>query len=450
MNEVLEYKGYWWLPEQPDNEVFGIFSFTPQQGITLELEGKLHPSFDRNFNPDLILGITKSGEHVTILNCQLTNQTHSLGNTYEQSSLVAEMAFKGKGFNAFHFESTDIIKFRRLTIRYAHLDEWLSDYIADFDIDTTDFPKNHSMTVQYQPSQAATAEFDGYKLALGVKYTSHHSIRKQVTIKQHALAEISFSEAKSLDDCFYFIYQIRNFLTLGLSVPTYPLQVIGLTETDQYIDFLYSQPHLPQNIRLFDSRNVLFSFPAIQENFQTYFANWFSRAEPLKPVYDLYFSARYNPHEYLQSTFLSLTQALETYHRRRYGGVYLANEEYKQKVYPKLAEAIPAELGNDFKQSLKKGTLQYANQFSLRKRLKDMTTELSEQQLGITFLYTRESRENFVGKVCDIRNYLTHYDPDSHVDVSSKELLDLTEKLIAILEIYLLKEIGFDFVTVQL
>jgi hypothetical protein len=46
---------------------------------------------------------------------------------------------------------------------------------------------------------------------------------------------------------------------------------------------------------------------------------WFDRARPLRPVYTLYFSALYSERMYLESEFLSLAQALETFHRNLYG-----------------------------------------------------------------------------------------------------------------------------------
>jgi hypothetical protein len=447
MDKEVKYQGVWWLPDQPKNRVCGAFTFTPTTGVVLELEGELHPNIPiqiGSFNPSLIVGIANSGEYINIINCRSTGVSHRR-DTYSTSKFAGEMAFTGKHKNAIHFSNTEQILFRRLSIHYANLDEWLAEYIADFNVEEADFSQGRPVTIEYMPTRAFEVECDGYKIILSIRHDRKHSPRKRITIGKQAFIEIAFEESKSLDDCFYYIYQLRNFLTLGLSVPTYPLQVSGRLETEENLDFLYSLPHLPTEIKPINPDHILFTFPNIQDNFQSYLDSWFKQAEPLKPVYDLYFSTRYNPHEYLQSTFLSLTQALETYHRRQYGGVYLATEAYKQDVYPKLAEAIPPDLGNDFKQSLKNGTLKYANQFSLRKRLKDMTKELSEQRLGIIFLNTKDKRYSFADRVNNVRNYLTHYDPNSPVDISSQELLDLIEKLRAILEIYLLKEIGFEF-----
>ena len=51
---------------------------------------------------------------------------------------------------------------------------------------------------------------------------------------------------------------------------------------------------------------------------------------------------------------------------------------------------------------------------------------------------------NFISKVCDTRNYLTHYDVSlKEKSASAKELYYLNEDLRTILQIYFLKELGF-------
>ena len=85
----------------------------------------------------------------------------------------------------------------------------------------------------------------------------------------------------------------------------------------------------------------------------------------------------------------------------------------------------------------------------MRKRLKNLTEDLSQGNLGIVFISSSKSRAEFAGKVSDTRNYLTHYDPEKPLDISTRELGDLVEKLSALLEVCLLWEIGFDFITIR-
>jgi len=39
MTEKFEYKGYWYLPSDPENAIAGILTYIPNESIILELIG---------------------------------------------------------------------------------------------------------------------------------------------------------------------------------------------------------------------------------------------------------------------------------------------------------------------------------------------------------------------------------------------------------------------------
>lgn len=141
---------------------------------------------------------------------------------------------------------------------------------------------------------------------------------------------------------------------------------------------------------------------------------------------------------------MSLTQALETYHRQIFGGKYQPDDEYLEGLYKTLVSAIPADIASEFKNSLKQGKLRYANEYSLRKRLQ-LIGEYIAENLQIPFLMDKKQRNIFVEKIADTRNYFTHFAPElrEKAALGGKELLDLRAKLRLLLQICLLKELGF-------
>jgi hypothetical protein len=158
----------------------------------------------------------------------------------------------------------------------------------------------------------------------------------------------------------------------------------------------------------------------------------------MRQVYNLYFSILYNSHIYLEDRFINFSQAIETYHRIKIGGKYQSDEEFRQGLYQKLVSVLPQEIDDGFRQSLKRGKLFYANEYSLRKRLQDIIRRLSSE-FPKNFI-----KSNFVSKVCDTRNYLKHYDQTlKEKAAKDEELYELTEDLRIILEICLLEELGF-------
>lgn len=228
--------------------------------------------------------------------------------------------------------------------------------------------------------------------------------------------------------------------------PVYPL-TIKARNFDTYeeidgkrifreIEIFYPNKYFPSNIKKIDSYYMLFTFKDIQENFELVLNNWFNKNELLKPVYDLYFSTIYNPFTYLNHKFLSLVQALEAYHRKMYGGNYLSDEQYNRitsKIKSVIDEELTGEINNTFKQKLA-----YLNEYSLRKRLKNIL-EIHEET---TNLFIGNKRD-FVNDVVNTRNYLTHFDNKltEHAK-NGRELYQLTLGLQQILNICLLYELG--------
>ena len=91
-----------------------------------------------------------------------------------------------------------------------------------------------------------------------------------------------------------------------------------------------------------------------------------AKSEIIEPVYNLYFAGFYKS-TYPENEFLNLTQVLETYHRRIYGGKYQEDEIYLNGLYKSFVAAIPLEIDDDFRNGLEIGSLRHANEYSLKK-----------------------------------------------------------------------------------
>ncbi len=119
-----------------------------------------------------------------------------------------------------------------------------------------------------------------------------------------------------------------------------------------------------------------------------------------------------------------------------YGGKYVSDENFKD-VYEKLVGAIPTETENDFKASLT-GKMKYLHEYSLRKRLKKITDDLS----GVVGILIKDVG-SFIDDVESTRNFLTHYDKSlEEKKRDGKELYMLTEQMKFLLEMCFLLEMG--------
>lgn len=449
MQEEIEYHGLWWLPEKPDNQVSGHLKYTPNNKIILDLLGTLQdsPYTNNSFEPLLILGVTSTGKYITLQDCFLTNTT--LNGGFVTSSLSVQRIFI-----EVHFETVEEIKFKSISVHYAHLDEWVDK--TGFNVDHSKLHKGR-LAVKYQQPKPIKVTVGDYEIMIqNVGPSTSFDRLNEMRISQKAWITISSVQEKSLDDYLAISRHIQNFLSLAMSSPTHPLTMQGETEANKEIlengkafyypvKIFYKPLYFPTNKKALHQLEMLFTLPDVEEKFAVYIANWINKANLLGPVYDLYFSTLYNPYMYLESKFLNLIQAIETYHRRKFGGKYQSDEEYQAGLYKKFVNVIPSDLEKGFKQSLKEGKLKYANEFSLRKRLQEIVDRLSPK-FAIEFIGLPKARKEFISKVNDTRNYLTHYSQDlSEKSAEGSELLRLTEKLEVLLEICLLEEIGTIF-----
>ena len=78
LSEEHIFKGYWWLPENPNNKVAGILTYTPGERMCLELlggfenaKGEYMGLFDEeNKSIPLIYGKDSNAKEITLVDCR--------------------------------------------------------------------------------------------------------------------------------------------------------------------------------------------------------------------------------------------------------------------------------------------------------------------------------------------------------------------------------------------
>lgn len=167
-------------------------------------------------------------------------------------------------------------------------------------------------------------------------------------------------------------------------------------------------------------------------------AAWLSRLDLISPVIDLYLAAL-RELGYAELSFAVIVQALETYHRRTTSETIIDPGRW-QDVSSTLAAQLAAAVPKGAPRDILAHKLAYLNELSLGQRLKGLIrslgtvgTEICGGKLG-----------PFVNQVTDTRNYFTHWDPRKEVKaVRGGELFYLSSRLIALLEVHLLRDLGF-------
>jgi hypothetical protein len=232
------------------------------------------------------------------------------------------------------------------------------------------------------------------------------------------------------------MHHFRNFLCLATQESTYPQTIVGITDVNpdsSLVEIFYQLDTSPTFVET-DVFNSLFSFKDIEYKFDTCLKNWYTKYEMLEPICQLYFGSYYGRFVYVDLKFLSLVQALESYHRIISSNEELPKPEHQTRIN-NILNAVPINYRSWLKYKLK-----YSNEPTLQKRLQDLFNKFN---CSINTLVPNQ--EVFIRKIVDTRNYMAHRDVNlKNKTVSNKELFVITERLRILVETCLLNEIGFN------
>jgi len=111
--EAFEKRGEWWLSDQAQHRAPGTLRFSPTEGPSLRLHGKLQGDVSR---PPIILGQTEQGEPVTLYRCLMLRPDVQ----FSERTVEAEVCFLGR-----HFSSKEELLFCSMRMELDYLAEWI-------------------------------------------------------------------------------------------------------------------------------------------------------------------------------------------------------------------------------------------------------------------------------------------------------------------------------------
>lgn len=439
----FELKGQWWIPGFESDCVSGSIKFNPNEGAELDLVGSLSGKEGRSRNPVIINGHA-DGKAFTLYSCLcIHNSSHS---SEELPIMRYERYYAHVVLIGHCFESEEDIKFDELCVSFYNLENWTSITGIKHDVHSNESYPKMVFSGGYVDPDELSVQVRDFKIYLGHVVTNGGCGLRKFSIEQdsyfRATAEetIHFKEFRK-----NLIFPLQNYLSLGLNEPTFPRKIEGIRK-----DIKLPGREIPMGIEIYfgfsgateaekdiHCMDMLFSLNTISDMFHESLINWFEKIEIMRPVYNLYFASVYNSRVYLDYQFLTYTQALESLHRRVFGGKYMEDDQYKS-VYEILTKNIPKSLSESHHDSLK-SRIRYGNEFSLRKRMNDFFERYSSLPSIIL-----GSPPKFISQMVDTRNYLTHYtkELEARADKDDK-LYFLTMKLKFILQFLFLINAGF-------
>lgn len=433
--------GYWWFPPNPDQKYPGVLKYVVDYGISLEIsEIDAHlPTIRQSDNVPVIYGVTSSGRLATLIN------SFDNGSSWSSSGISKRKLSPAVAFVGNHIPIDGQV-FRACYFHLSHANKWL----RNSGIEIVHKDAFSGLDIQYRkPPKIESWVGDKFKLGI-IRNLASIPIGlfdlEEIQIKENVWFEIRPPNPMPLDFFLENVAILRDLLTIACdavcetTAMDLECNLVGglLNDTEKYptVKLLANQPTYKSRNEPVDSREFLFIYPDVKDNFESVINKWYEAQDKLRVVKDLYISSLYSPFNYIETKFLSLSQACEVFHRRFFSGQYLLCNDFEERVQKPLVAAIPAGLDASYKDSLKT-RIAYFNEYSLSKRMKDITKEYGTV-LAVCFGDTKVISANIVSA----RNHLTHYTELTQDANFFNDIMKYTDYLKFVLDIAFLKVLG--------
>jgi len=431
--------GFFWLPNNKDEKIPGIL--TIHDGGKIELDvigifGGIQAALDDKTEIHRIIGNIENDGLITLENCFYINKTASLNDGISKSKILAHTALLGAGW-----EENEPIMFDTFCFSVDCLQEWVETkgITIQRDLEKKEFSINYK-----KPNNIAFNLDDGITLEIVFLYkTIGDSNPHRREIIENTCFRLCSKNHKDLSYFISISHKITNLMCFAMdetvsiknisaTLPEINSETIQQEEHSKIVSIFFPSTLYSEKTPMITSNDMLFTLSDITQNNTDIFNKWINSYEYLWPSLALYFSTKIGAYKYVTGNFLSLVQAIETYHRRTSSETLMPASDFNN-----LVDTIISKCPKENRQWLQ-SRLAYGNEISLRQRIKKII-EPFENHLG-----TRKTVKVLIKKIVDTRNYLTHYSKElEDKSAKGKDLRILCLKMEAILNLHFLSLVGF-------
>lgn len=411
MTKNEEYKGFWFLPDNPENHVAGILYFEAYKEIRLELIGGFNELIDdisQMFSPkpvDIIHGITSENKKVSLFVCNRSGSSRTLLSSFSLINYKCQYFIKGK-----HLSSITEEIFSQIKVNLNSLYRWcpsgMIQHSMRFENENQFVETNFSISKTHYWEKTVT--IDDFKITLfGEGKFSSSTDSRDYNLTQNTFLNITNLGLKgSFLELLNKVELFKQFLSLA-SLSSVNLLEITLFDDDDYAELknggkalipisLYTieneknekEPYLHQ---------FLFSMKDIGDIFPDVISRWYGVKKEIAPIRNHLISSLKYKKYFTSLDFLIIVQALEGYHRR------FINDDPNLRLRPRLVDLL--------------------NKFNNIQKISNNPIDIKQ--------------------VIESRNYYSHFFDKTDSVLEGKELYFLTKKLRTILVCCVLSLIGF-------
>lgn len=329
-----------------------------------------------------------------------------------------------------HFNSVDDVFFKSMEVRFTNTEACVG--INPFVTDVF----QHSITVTEIPA-APTVTLGDFEVTVDHSFLTTGKMPLKFTTEHRAAFVVTAGAARQLWDFRAGpIHSLQTLCELMADDRQAIAELIGQVDSEERerVAVFFSQRSvlpLPEPV---EWRELPFSVGSLGNKWPDVLARWDSARARFGPTFDHFFSFQRARGFPVEHQFLNLTQALESYHRRRFPERTRDSEETFCDWLKRLRERLAKE---DFCK------LFLHNEVSFKTRINELVALTPPALKGLM-----EPTEAFVKRVGDTRNYFTHYDNDHKEKAwtSPRDVYGAVQRLAAVLRVCFLNEIGIDLV----
>lgn len=440
MTYETEHHGIWWLADRSDVQLHGTLLISRENRVSLVLSGAFEGSDGKP--PEgrrRILGSVGAGQDVTLDECYVLRP----GVSFLGVSLMSprqtwhvQAALIGA-----HVAANDAIAFRGCVVSVPSLTTWLIRAKALGKRSTDSW--RSLMTLEKKVRSLPLWTADGVTLrptlVTGSDQLTESVMKRECRLDLGLSADSAISSAELLRKT----RPLQLLLSLSTGRPSWILpRTATLPSPDgpQFANWHW-QPHGMEEVPL--GIEHAFGYDEWRKLRRRNLKNWLGLTYKLAPVVDLYLAAL-REMGVAELRFLTLAQALESYHRRTHADTLIDPQEWKilrERLVGTVTRFAGArQRSKEWRQRVVQ-KFEHANELNLRSRLKQLLGECG----GLAKRIAGTKPSEFAHRVAMTRNYLTHWSEDSRrATFQNAELTYACYRMLALLEILMLRDAGFD------
>ena len=416
--------GLWSLPDTKSSPINGLLKYAEGSIVLATTEHFVDIADLEVEKYPIINGFTVNGKKVTFIDCGKPSQKINMPGLFEfnyhPSLIIIGEQYKN-----------DDIKVKSVETHFFGFEKWINDRpFQAFQI-----PDTKEIITQFKMPVSYVCNLSGMKISTNNNCKFNLDPNESVDAKQVTTVTIEFDKIVNVESAITELHNYGAFLTLCMGTRCVLDNISAKNETGDKIEIIFnhssdSKPKLKPEF--------LIDFKDISENYENHLKYWYSKKDELSPIID-YFVEAHNLSRVinLQSNFLKMVQALESYSRRTRKETLVPVEEHTNRIERILSKH---DVGNEKDWLVEVLSTPILNEPSCTSRLSSLMAETSN-----VLSISKGKLKSLAYKIVVTRNYFTHFNESLKNQIlSDHDVFYTTTLLKYVLRIHLFFILNFD------